>query len=51
MRHGRLALPEGLDEDLYGHLCPELDWFTKEEMERLLDGEMEKEMTEYGLAE
>ena len=49
MRHGHLALPEGLDEDLYGHLCPEIDWLTNEELERLLDGE--KELREYGLAE
>ena len=31
MRHGHLALPEGLDEDLYGHYCPELDWLTKDD--------------------
>ncbi len=49
MRHGHLALPEGLDEDLYGHFCPELDWLTNEELERLMEGE--KELREYGLAE
>ena len=51
MRHGHLALPEGLDEDLYGHYCPELDWLTKDELDSLLDGDMEKEMTAYDLAD
>jgi hypothetical protein len=51
MRHGHLALPEGLDEDLYGHYCSELDWLTNDELDNLLYGEVEKEVTEYGLAE
>ncbi|WP_185753708.1 hypothetical protein [Selenomonas sp. AB3002] len=51
MRHGHLALPEGLDEDLYGSYCPELDWLTSDELDSLLDGDMEKEMMTYGLAE
>ena len=42
--------PENLDQELYGHLCPELEWLTDEEKEQLLSGEMEKGMTEDGLA-
>ncbi len=25
--------PEGLDKELYGHKCPELEWMTAEEIE------------------
>ncbi|BAL83054.1 hypothetical protein SELR_13460 [Selenomonas ruminantium subsp. lactilytica TAM6421] len=42
--------PEGLDIELYGQRCQELDWLTAEEKERLMNGEREKEMTEDGLA-
>jgi hypothetical protein len=42
--------PEGLDIELYGHRCPEVDWLTEEEREQLMNGEMEMEMTEDGLA-
>ena len=42
--------PEGLDRELYGHLCPELEWMSDEEKEELLSGEMEREMTEDGMA-
>ena len=48
--HDKDKKPEGLDIELYGHRCPELDWLTAEEKERLMNGEMEKEMTEDGLA-
>ena len=42
--------PEGLDRELYGHLCPELEWLSDEEKEQLLNGEMGREMTEDGMA-
>ena len=50
MKYGQSSLPEGLDEDLYGHLCPELDWLTEEEMEKIMSGNAEKEVSADGLA-
>ena len=41
---------EGLDRELYGHLCPELEWLSDEEKEQLLNGEMGREMIEDGMA-
>ena len=41
---------EDLDTELYGHLCPEVEWLSDAEKEQLLNGDMEKEMTEDGMA-
>ena len=48
--HDKDNKPEELDIELYGQRCPELAWLTAEEKEQLMNGEMEKEMTEDGLA-
>jgi len=50
MRCGHFALPEGLDEALYGHFCPELGWLTEEETESIMNGEAEKGVSADGLA-
>ena len=38
--------PEGLDIELYGHRCPEVDWLTEEEREQLMNGEFSRPLNQ-----